>query len=139
MATIETDRPFHESFEGGIGALSHNWGGNVDTSTWGEITGSPGVCLSTLGPGSSNLVNPVANAWLDRVPMLAISGQIESKREPVFTHQVLDHNRLFSPISKWATTMPARKLRKCRLNSGSGKKQANESPILSLRCTPNTS
>ena len=32
MATIETDRPFHESFERGIGALSHNWGGNVNTS-----------------------------------------------------------------------------------------------------------
>ncbi|MBI3709634.1 MAG: thiamine pyrophosphate-binding protein [Proteobacteria bacterium] len=68
---------------------------------YGQITGRPGVCLSTLGPGSSNLVNAVATAFLDRVPMLAISGQIESKRAPVFTHQVLDHNRLFAPISKW--------------------------------------
>ncbi|MBM3599261.1 MAG: thiamine pyrophosphate-binding protein [Alphaproteobacteria bacterium] len=70
---------------------------------YGMITGRPGVCMSTLGPGSSNLVNAVANAWLDRVPMIALSGQIEGKRAPVFTHQVLDHNRLFSPISKWAT------------------------------------
>ena len=67
------------------------------------LTGRPGVCMSTLGPGSSNLVNAVANAWLDRVPMIAISGQIERKREQTFTHQVLDHNRLFSPVSKWAT------------------------------------
>jgi len=70
---------------------------------YGFLTGLPGVCMSTLGPGSSNLVNGVANAWLDRIPMLAISGQIDTRRQPVFTHQVLDHNRLFSPISKWTT------------------------------------
>ena len=69
----------------------------------GFLTGRPGVCMSTLGPGSSNMVNAVANAWLDRVPMIAISGQIERKREQTFTHQVLDHNRIFSPVSKWAT------------------------------------
>jgi acetolactate synthase I/II/III large subunit len=72
---------------------------------YGQITDRPGVCLSTLGPGSSNLVNPVATAWLDRVPMIALSGQIETKREPFFTHQVIDHERVFGPISKWATTI----------------------------------
>jgi acetolactate synthase-1/2/3 large subunit len=72
---------------------------------YGQITGQPGVALSTLGPGSSNLVNAVANAWADRVPMIAISGQIESRREPFFTHQVIDHNRIFSPISKWTTSI----------------------------------
>ena len=69
---------------------------------YGFLTGKPGVCLSTLGPGSSNLVNPVANAFLDKVPMLAISGQVETARDGLFTHQVLNHNALFSPISKWA-------------------------------------
>jgi acetolactate synthase-1/2/3 large subunit len=72
---------------------------------YGQITGLPGVCLSTLGPGSSNLVNPVANAFLDRVPMIALSGQIESARQPFFTHQVLDHNRLFAPVAKWVTEL----------------------------------
>ena len=70
---------------------------------YGFLTGRPGVCMSTLGPGSSNLVNAVANAFLDRVPMIAVSGQIERRRAQTFTHQVLDHNRLFSPVSKWAT------------------------------------
>jgi acetolactate synthase-1/2/3 large subunit len=68
---------------------------------YGQLTGLPGACLSTLGPGSSNLVNAVANAYLDRAPMLALSGQIEGKRAATFTHQVLDHGRLFGPISKW--------------------------------------
>jgi acetolactate synthase-1/2/3 large subunit len=70
---------------------------------YGQLTGLPGVCLSTLGPGSTNLVNGVATAFLDRTPMLAISGQMSTKLEPVFTHQYVDQGRLFSSISKWAT------------------------------------
>ncbi|MBI4540867.1 MAG: thiamine pyrophosphate-binding protein [Gemmatimonadetes bacterium] len=72
---------------------------------YGMLTGRPGVCMSTLGPGSTSLVNAVANAYLDRSPMLAISGQITSKLEPYFTHQIVDHNRLFAPITKWAVRM----------------------------------
>jgi acetolactate synthase-1/2/3 large subunit len=63
-------------------------------------TGLPGVCLSTLGPGSTAMLNGVASATLDRVPMLAVSGQIESNREQFFTHQVVDHARLFGPVTK---------------------------------------
>ena len=66
------------------------------------VTGRPGVCLSTLGPGSTAVLNGVASATLDRVPMLAISGQIESSREQFFTHQVVDHDRLFAPVTKLA-------------------------------------
>jgi acetolactate synthase-1/2/3 large subunit len=72
---------------------------------YGQLTGRPGVCLSTLGPGATNLVNAVASAYLDRVPMIAISGQIETRREPTFTHQVVDHNQLFTSISKWAAAV----------------------------------
>ncbi|MFV0462008.1 MAG: thiamine pyrophosphate-binding protein [Nostocoides sp.] len=71
----------------------------------GMLTGIPGVCLSTLGPGSTALVNGVAAAQLDRVPMLAISGQIETARQAFFTHQVVDHPSLFSPVTKWAGTV----------------------------------
>ena len=71
-------------------------------AAYGQITGRPGVCLSTLGPGSSNLVNAVASARLDRTPMIALSGQIDGKREHTFTHQVLNHDAMFAPISKWA-------------------------------------
>jgi len=69
----------------------------------GQLTGLPGVCISTLGPGSTNLVNGVATAFLDRTPMIAISGQMSTRMEPVFTHQYVDHGRLFAPVSKWAT------------------------------------
>src|SRR5260370_32652132 len=65
-------------------------------------TGRPGVCLSTLGPGSTAVLSGVASATLDRVPVLAVSGQIESSREQFFTHQVVDHDRLFAPVAKLA-------------------------------------
>jgi acetolactate synthase I/II/III large subunit len=65
-------------------------------------TGRPGFCLSTLGPGSTAMVNGVAAATWDRVPLIAISGQVETSREQYFTHQVVDHKLLFSPVAKWA-------------------------------------
>jgi len=71
----------------------------------GMLTGQPGVALSTLGPGSTNLVNAVTNAYLDRTPMLAISGQIDTQRLPTFTHQVVNQEALFGPVSKWASTI----------------------------------
>lgn len=74
---------------------------------YGMVTGTPGVCISTLGPGSTALLNGVAAAQLDRVPMLAISGQIGSASEPYFTHQVVDHNRLYAPVTKWAGRVEA--------------------------------
>ncbi|WP_210584525.1 thiamine pyrophosphate-binding protein [Streptomyces sp. GESEQ-35] len=66
------------------------------------VTGRPGVCLSTLGPGSTAIVNGVAAATWDRVPLLAISGQIDAGREELITHQVVDHKLLFSSVTKWA-------------------------------------
>ncbi|MEM7499115.1 MAG: thiamine pyrophosphate-binding protein [Pseudomonadota bacterium] len=68
---------------------------------WAMVSGRPGVALSTLGPGSTNLVNAVANATLDRVPMIAISGQIDRLRRSTFTHQVVDHAAMFAPVAKW--------------------------------------
>jgi|SRR5450756_1855143 len=65
-------------------------------------TGGIGACLSTLGPGSTALLNGVASATLDRVPMLAVSGQVDGSREQYWTHQAIDHGRLFAPVTKLA-------------------------------------
>ncbi|HTS50597.1 MAG TPA: thiamine pyrophosphate-binding protein [Bryobacteraceae bacterium] len=66
----------------------------------GQITGVPGVCATTLGPGATNLVTAVANAFLDRAPMLAITAQIPASAIDTMTHQRLPLERLFSPITK---------------------------------------
>src|SRR5712675_1304384 len=47
--------------------------GAMLASTWGDLTGSPGICMSTRGPGATNMVNGVAHAFLDRAPLIAIT------------------------------------------------------------------
>jgi acetolactate synthase I/II/III large subunit len=66
----------------------------------GQLTGTPGVCASTLGPGAANLVTAVANAWLDRAPMVAVTAQIPQSAIGTMTHQRLPLGRLFAPITK---------------------------------------
>ena len=66
----------------------------------GQITGIPGVCAATLGPGATNLVTGVANAFLDRAPLLAFTAQIPSNSLQTMTHQRLDLHALFNPITK---------------------------------------
>ncbi len=70
-------------------------------------TGRVSACLSTLGPGSTALVNSVAAATLDRVPVVAVSGQIETTRQAYFTHQVVEQEQLYRPVTKWAGRMEA--------------------------------
>jgi acetolactate synthase I/II/III large subunit len=71
----------------------------------GQLTGIPGVCAATLGPGASNLVTGVASALLERAPMIAISGQTPNREIATATHQRLDLARLFEPVSKAAITI----------------------------------
>jgi acetolactate synthase-1/2/3 large subunit len=66
----------------------------------GQITGVPGVCASTLGPGATNLVSGVVNAWLDRAPMLAVTAQIPNATIETMTHQRVPLDRLFAPVTK---------------------------------------
>src|ERR1700748_369343 len=70
-------------------------------------TGTAGACLSTLGPGSTALLNGVASAQLDRVPLLAVSGQVDSSREQFWTHQLIAHNRLYAPVTKLTARLDA--------------------------------
>ncbi len=71
----------------------------------GELTRRPGVALATLGPGATNLVNGVANAFLERAPLLVISAQLPTDLSPVLPHQRLDLEGLFRPITKWSHTL----------------------------------
>lgn len=67
---------------------------------YGELTGKPGVCVATLGPGATNLVSGVAAAYLERAPMLVFTAQLPRSRRETTTHQRIDLNALFAPITK---------------------------------------
>jgi acetolactate synthase-1/2/3 large subunit len=69
--------------------------------TFGALTGRPGVCLATLGPGAINLMLGVANAHLDSHPLVAITAQAGLDRINKESHQAVDLIRLFQPITKW--------------------------------------
>lgn len=71
----------------------------------GHLTGKPGVCLSTLGPGATNLITGVANSNMDRAPIVAILGQASTHRLHKESHQNMDAVSMYQPVSKWATTI----------------------------------
>lgn len=81
----------------------HEQGAAFMADVYGRLTGKAGVCLSTLGPGATNLVTGVADANLDHAPLVAIAGQAATTRLHKESHQVLDLVNLFRPISKYST------------------------------------
>ena len=76
--------------------------------TYGALTGKPGVCLATLGPGAINLMLGIANAQLDSHPMLAITAQAGLHRIYKESHQFVDLVSLFRPITKWGDMVTVR-------------------------------
>jgi acetolactate synthase I/II/III large subunit len=71
----------------------------------GRLTGKPGVCLATLGPGSTNLITGVANANMDHSPLIAIVGQASTHRLHKESHQNMDSVSMYKPVTKWSTTI----------------------------------
>jgi acetolactate synthase-1/2/3 large subunit len=82
--------------------------GAILAATWGEITGSPGVCTSTRGPGATNMVNGLAYAWLDRAPLIALTDQYPGATLETGQRQVINHRQIYAPITKWSTTLYAK-------------------------------
>ncbi len=72
---------------------------------YGRLTGKAGVCLATLGPGVTNLMTGLADANMDRSPVVAIIGQGSTKRLHKESHQIMDSISMVAPISKWAQTI----------------------------------
>ena len=72
---------------------------------YGRLTGKAGVCLATLGPGVTNLMTGLADANMDRAPVVAIIGQGSTSRLHKESHQIMDSISMVGPISKWAQTI----------------------------------
>ena len=70
---------------------------------YGRLSSFPGVCLATLGPGATNLLTGVADAQLDRAPLVAITGQAGLERVHLESHQYVDVVQMFTPVTKWST------------------------------------
>ena len=80
----------------------HEQGAAFMAEIYGRLTGTPAGCLGTLGPGATNLITGVADANMDRAPMLVLTGQGSSERLHKESHQVMDVVGMFEPVTKWA-------------------------------------
>jgi acetolactate synthase-1/2/3 large subunit len=81
--------------------VRHEQGGAYMADMAGRLTGRAGVCLGTLGPGALNLVTAVADAQLDRAPLVALTGQRAVEWMHKESHQVVDLVEVMRPITKW--------------------------------------
>jgi acetolactate synthase I/II/III large subunit len=76
-------------------------------SAQAELTGRPGAIVATLGPGAASVMNGVANALLDRIPLLVLTDCYDEDAARVMQHQVLRHGEMFAPITKWSARLRA--------------------------------
>jgi len=83
----------------------HEQGAAFMAEIYGRLTGNAAGCLGTLGPGATNLITGVADANMDRAPLLALTGQGSSQRLHKESHQIMDVVEMFGPVTKWATSV----------------------------------
>src|SRR5579864_4856046 len=88
--------------QGGIDFVltAHEGSAGFAADVTGRLTGAPGFCLATLGPGATNLATGIGNAWLDRSPMLAITCNLNTDQLGRRIQMWIDHHKLFAPITK---------------------------------------
>jgi acetolactate synthase I/II/III large subunit len=85
----------------------HEAAAGMMAAVYGKLKGTVGVALATLGPGAANLMLPVSNSLLDREPLLAISAQIGEDWPPEHTHQRLELEDVFAPVTKYVARLDA--------------------------------
>ena len=100
--------PLMESMrKGGIEFVltAHEGSAGFAADVTGRMTGVPGLCIATLGPGATNLATGVGNAWLDRSPMIAITCNLNTDQLGRRIQMYIDHHALFAPITKASLAM----------------------------------
>jgi acetolactate synthase-1/2/3 large subunit len=80
--------------------VRHEQGAAFMADVYGRLTGRAGVCLATLGPGATNLITGVADADSDGAPLVAITGQVDTNRMHITSHQYLALSKIFEPVTK---------------------------------------
>jgi pyruvate oxidase len=91
-------------------------GAALMASAEAKLTGRPGVCLATSGPGIASLLNGLADAGADRVPVLAITGQVERSKLGTGSKQEIDQQRLIDPIALFSALVADGKSFSVQLN-----------------------
>ncbi len=80
--------------------VRHEQGASHAADAYARATGKTGVCISTSGPGATNLVTGIANAYMDSIPMVAFTGQVSTKEIGTDAFQEADITGITAPITK---------------------------------------
>ena len=80
--------------------MRHEANAGIAAAVYGKLNRQPGVVIATLGPGAANLLLPIANAYLDQEPLLAITAQMPDEFPASHTHQLLPLHDTFRPMSR---------------------------------------
>ncbi|MCB1854792.1 MAG: thiamine pyrophosphate-binding protein [Halieaceae bacterium] len=86
---------------------THEGGAAFMADVCGRLSGAPGVCFGTFGPGATNLATGVGSALLDRSPMLAFTDEMPADMRGRTTQMGIDHQALFAPLTKATTRLEA--------------------------------
>ena len=86
---------------------AHEGSAGFAADVTGRITGAPGLCIATLGPGATNLATGIGSAYLDRSPMIAITCNINTDQLGRRIQMWIGHHALFKPITK--ATLPLKR------------------------------
>src|SRR5918993_4484743 len=81
--------------------MRHEANAGIAAAVYGKLNRQPGVVIATLGPGAANLLLPIASAYLDQEPLLAITAQIPDEFPPSHTHQLLPLHETYQPMTKY--------------------------------------
>jgi acetolactate synthase-1/2/3 large subunit len=108
---------------------THEGGAGMMADVCGRLTGAPGVCFGTYGPGATNLTTGVGEALLDRSPMIALTDEMPAAMRGRVTQMGIDHQALFSPITKQTTRLREDAVREILIGAAQTATAARQGPV----------
>ena len=108
---------------------THEGGAGMMAEVYGRLTGRPGVCFGTFGPGATNLATGVGEALLDRSPMIALTDEFGPKLRGRTVQMAIDHQRLFAPLTKKTTRLAADSVKATLFDAAAVAMSARPGPV----------
>jgi len=108
---------------------THEGGAGMMADVCGRMTGLPGVCFGTFGPGATNLATGVGEALLDRSPMIALTDEMPAHLRGRTAQMAIDHQALFAPLTKKTTRLAAKGVRKTLFDAARLALQGRPGPV----------
>lgn len=90
---------------------THEGGAGFMADVCGRLSGAPGVCFGTFGPGATNLSTGVGSALLDRSPVIALTDEFAADKRDRIVQMNVDHQAIFKPLTKKTTRLEADRVR----------------------------